>query len=110
MRKRFGGALQDVEADPHEEHRNHGRDDGSDRALAAGDHGADDGGNSADGSRGHGSLKQDPDVIGRHGGNSAFNTQGAGVVMDERSPGSDGVRTFKRPSHYGPWALPREYS
>ncbi|GGQ50454.1 hypothetical protein GCM10010216_08500 [Streptomyces flaveolus] len=101
MRKRFGGALQNVETDTHEEHRHHGRDDGSDRPLAAGDHGADDGGNSADGSRGHGSLKQDPDVIGRHGGNSAFR-RGQCVVMDERSPGPNGVLTAKRPSHYGP--------
>ncbi|GGY92149.1 hypothetical protein GCM10010385_47730 [Streptomyces geysiriensis] len=101
MRKRFGGALEDVEAQPHEEDHHERPHHGTDRALAAGDHGADDGGYRADGSRGHGSLKQDPDVIGRHGGNSAFH-RGQGVVMDERSPGPNGVLTLKRPSHYGP--------
>ncbi len=47
-------------------------DDGTDRPLATGDHATDNGGNRTDGSRGHGGLKESPDVIGRHGGNSAY--------------------------------------
>ena len=82
-------------------------DDRTERALAAGDHTTDDDGDRADGGGGDSGLKEGPDVVGRHGGNSAFSRGQAVSSWTSVDPGREWIPHANGPSHYGPSALSR---